>query len=80
MTAPKGWSVDLADPSVGLYGDVWVHEECDLASTEEEYEVTETYEQDDQGNGVVHVFLTLTCPCGASTTVQAQSEFYDKPR
>lgn len=63
-TIPAGWSFEPSDPSVGIFGHLWVHEEC-----EEEGEVIEEpVESWYEGDGFNRYFvenIILTCPCGA---------------
>lgn len=30
MAAPEGWFLDRGDPSVGIFGEEWVHEDCPI--------------------------------------------------
>lgn len=67
---PEGWHVDLADPSVGIFGDAWSHD-ClggsDVEATEGEMRQVNKY--------LVTTDIILRCKgCGATTTVQ-QSDF-----
>lgn len=63
------WSVDLADPSVGIFGDAFVHEACP-AEDVDEAEVTPV-SHTFVGVGLSRTVLTInlvTCLCGATTT------------
>ena len=81
---PKGpdrseWVFETGDPSVGIFGDYWIHEACPVPEPEvgdiPEVEVTEIASErvDDQ---TVRRLFKLHCPaCGQST--EATSDEWD---
>ena len=76
MTAPEGWVCDPADPSVGIMGDLWLHDACPLV-TEDPSEVTCVAEEALPSGEGVQRFTTitwrLTCAdCGATTTFETR--------
>lgn len=65
----KNWSVDLADPSVGIFGDTFIHESCkkvyDQGCT---LESTLIELPDTKTTGYAKEKFTVTClDCGKST-------------
>lgn len=58
---PQGWSYEPGDPSVGIFGDAFIHEDCALPSDQ----------LTDADQAWTHDSLTLTCPCGATVELEA---------
>lgn len=68
--APQGWFYEAGDPSVGIFGGEWVHEDCTVLQgpgSDEAKGVDDTERQVDEPNynGVAQVAHLLTCKdCG----------------
>ena len=62
---PAGWYYEPADPSVGIFGDGFVHEDC---------ERDDVQDAEQTWNGPT---LTVTCACGA--TVELEEDVPDEP-
>lgn len=70
------WSVEPADPSVGIFGDTWVHEACPK-EYDEGCEITSTLSgRHVTSSGAVYAdeHCTLTClDCGVVTEFSDQT-------
>lgn len=80
MSNPEGWSYEVGDPSVGIFGEGWVHEACPVEAPDPDHEpdqvVLSTERIDDQ---TVRYLYRLTCyDCGATAEV-AENEWEPTP-
>lgn len=58
---PTGWAHEPADPSVGIFGEAFWHEDCATADGGTPGEATATYDAN---------YVTYTCVCGDSIELQ----------
>lgn len=68
---PAGWSYDKGDPSAGIFGDQWVHEDCTALAGPGHGELEGCSEIDQRigdpdEHGLVLISTTVNChDCGA---------------
>lgn len=74
-----GWSVDCADPSVGIFADLITHDSCQVDDTDPvEAEQASVVFRPSAVEGVVDVIETFSCPaCGASVSSVSQEPAAD---
>ncbi len=83
-TAPEGWSYEGPDPSVGIFGHLWMHDDCpqfnDEAMDSSVLEHMDEFHFEGEGmNQEVVTTWTLECSCGATVTVRDYDYYPDFP-
>lgn len=81
---PEGWWLEKGDPSVGIFGDQWIHDYCLVLQgpgNDETQGVEETTKQvaDADRHGMAVVTYSLNCKDCGQQTVFDNEEFVGVP-
>ena len=77
MSIPDGWSYEGPDPSVGIFGHAWTHEDC--PGNIDAGEVSEETVREWRVNDNLHELIVLTCACCAAATAVEDVNYIGPP-